>query len=309
MFKRKLAFAVIVFVLAVSLAYSSFNTSLYTFAAPKDAAFDTGDCVNEPETLSAVCCWDAIAPLPEPGESAFQRVCQRCSINLETGDFEECTEPVVQPIGLPTGDLPQLETVPPNRTLPGGGVGDVPTLEQVPPNRTLPGGGSGIPTLETSQVPDNETIGTVVPPSQPSPKVCVRGVCVSVPEPPVAPEPPPPNHVVKKAPLTGGGDLPTLEQVPPARTLPGDVSDLPTLQQQQGEPPLPVVCSEEAGLVKDPVTGQCVPIEQPPPSPPRGEDAEQPEEPEEQPDQDDQQSPENGDSSDGNNNGDDEGEN
>jgi hypothetical protein len=110
-----------------------------------------------------------------------------------------------------------LETVPPNRTLPGGGVGDIPTLEQVPPNGTLPGGGVGIPTL----------------------------------------------------------------------------------QQQEGEPPLPVVCSEEAGLQKDPETGQCVPIEPPPsPSPPRGEDAEQAtEEPGEQPDQDDEQSSEDGDSS------------
>lgn len=116
----------------------------------------------------------------------------------------------------------------------------------------------------------------------------------------------PPNRT-----LPGGGvnDLPTLEQVPP-RTLPGG-GDLPTLQPgpglnqgTEGEPPLPVVCSEEAGLVKDPETGQCVPIEQPPPSPPRVEDAQQPEEPEEQPDEDDdEQSSDGGDSSEGNNNG------
>jgi hypothetical protein len=55
---------------------------------------------------------------------------------------------------LPTGDLPQLETVPPNRTLPDSidlPTTDLPTLEQVPPpSRTLPGSGN-LPTLE--QVP------------------------------------------------------------------------------------------------------------------------------------------------------------
>jgi hypothetical protein len=101
-----------------------------------------------------------------------------------------------------------------------------------------------------------------------------------------------------------------LETVPPNKTLPGGGVGIPTLQQQEGEPPLPVVCSEEAGLQKDPETAQCVPIEPPPPSPPRGEDAEQAtEEPEEQPDQDDEQSSEDGDSSEGNNYGDSEGGN
>lgn len=91
------------------------------------------------------------------------------------------------------------------------------------------------------------------------------------------------------------GDLPTLEQVPPLKTLPGGgVGGIPTLQQQQGEPPLPVVCSEEAGLVKDPENGQCVPIVQPPPSPPRDEDAEQPEEPEEQSGEEESQSEDGG---------------
>jgi hypothetical protein len=85
---------------------------------------------------------------------------------------------------------------------------------------------------------------------------------------------------VPPTPLFGGGDLPTLEQVPPTRTLPGG-GDIPTLQPQ-GEPTLPVICSKEAGLEKDPETGQCVPIERPPPSPPWGEDAEPTEEPEEQ---------------------------
>lgn len=87
-----------------------------------------------------------------------------------------------------------------------------------------------------------------------------------------------------------GSDLPTAEIVPPIRTLPGDVGDLPTLEQvpgpglnqgTEGEPTLPVICSEEAGLEKDPETGQCVPIEAPV--------TEEPEEPEEEPEEEQQQ--------------------
>jgi hypothetical protein len=80
-------------------------------------------------------------------------------------------------------------------------------------------------------------------------------------------------------------DMPTLETVPPNRTLPG--GDIPTLetgpgfnQQPEGEPPLPVICSEEAGLELDEETGQCVPIE--PEAPEQPEEAEEPPE-EEQP--------------------------
>jgi hypothetical protein len=129
-------------------------------------------------------------------------------------------------------------------------------------------------------------------------------------------EPVPPNGTLPGSIDVPTGNLPTLEQVPPPRVSGGgiDISPWTTTHssEQQGEPPLPVVCSEEAGLVKDPETGQCVPIVQPPPSPPRVDDAEQPtEEPEEQPDRDDQQPSEDGsgDSSEGNNNGDSEGDN
>jgi hypothetical protein len=123
----------------------------------------------------------------------------------------------------------------------------------------------------------------------------------------------------------GGGDIPTLETVPreglgnilpgqgfvqqPAepKTLDGG-GNIPTLQPE-GEPTLPVICSEEAGLELDGETGQCIPIEP--------EAPEQPEEPEEQSsdnggegeqsDQQDQQPSEDGGSSEDTDNGNSEG--
>jgi hypothetical protein len=84
-----------------------------------------------------------------------------------------------------------------------------------------------------------------------------------------------------------GGDIKTLEQVPLEQVPPLPGGDLPTLQQvptlepgpglnqgTEGEPPLPVICSEEAGLEKDPETGQCVPIE--PEAPEQPEEVEEP---------------------------------
>jgi len=104
--------------------------------------------------------------------------------------------------------------------------------------------------------------------------------------------------------LPSGGDVPTLEQVPSPGLQPG--SDIPTLEQgpgfnqgTEGEPPLPVVCSEEAGLEKDPETGQCVPIE----SPVTEEPEEAPEEPdEEQSEPEEEQPSEESDSGDESNN-------
>jgi hypothetical protein len=108
---------------------------------------------------------------------------------------------------------------------------------------------------------------------------------------PVLEQVPPPG-------LQGGGvgDIPTLEQVPRG-TLPlGGGGDIPTLepgpglnQGTEGEPPLPVICSEEAGLEKDPETGQCVPIEDEPEAPDQPEEAA--EEPEEEQDEPEEEQP------------------
>jgi hypothetical protein len=222
MFKCELTFAVIAFILVVpTTVLLSVASSASDVSAVKKISVPGMKCTVNVAKKTETCCWEGYVNILSPNPTV-ETLCQTCRFNPATSMYNlDCGSPEIQYRGLPTGDLPQLETVPPNRTL-----SDLPT------------------------------------------------------------------------------DLPTLEQVPPPRTLPGGGGDIPTLQQQQGEPPLPVVCSKEAGLVKDPETGQCVPIVQPPPSPPRVEDAEQPtEEPEEQPDQDDEQSSEGDDSSEGNNNG------
>ena len=168
---------------------------------------------------------------------------------------------------LPEGDLPQLETVPPNRTLLGGvNASDFPTLEQIPLNRTLPGNGD-IPTLQPLGEPPLPVVCSEEAGLEKDPET---GQCVPI-------EP-------------GGGGIPTLEQVPPNTTLPGG-GDIPTLetgpgftQGTEGEPPLPVVCSVEAGLEKDPETGQCVPIEPVAPEPSEELQEQPSDEGEEQPD-------------------------
>ena len=151
------------------------------------------------------CCWDDL----DLDTITFTKYCSTCEDGGTRGKIN-CSEPVKSGRFI-QGDLPQLETVPPNRTLPGD-VGDLPTLEQVPPPRTLPG---------------------------------------------------------------IGGDIPTLEPGPEGLGL---------NQGTEGEPPLPVVCSEEAGLELDEETGQCVPIESPV--------TEQPEELEEEPEEEQQQTEE-----------------
>jgi hypothetical protein len=66
----------------------------------------------------------------------FQELyCQTCRVD-SGGHYQDCDPKELQygpPI--PTGDLPQLETVPPNGTLPGSIdlPAGIPTLEQVPP--------------------------------------------------------------------------------------------------------------------------------------------------------------------------------
>ena len=209
MLKRELMFVIVSF-LAIMLIYSSYSAASTVFAKPPAPGYLSSDNCNWIHIIEAggklTCCWK------EPGQT--ETSCQTCSCpssgectqtNLECGD--------VKVSAILTGDLPQAETIPPIKTLPGLPAGDLPVLEQVPP--------------------------------------------------------------------------PILEPVVPQETIeePG-----PGLNQgTEGEPTLPVVCSEEAGLVKDPVTGQCVPIEeqQPPVT-----DDEQPEEPEGEPEEEQQQTEE-----------------
>ena len=194
MFGRELTFAVIAFILVIPatvfLSFSLFVSDV--FSAPRDPRFDSSsDCkggVTDAGNPTLTCCWREQVP----GSITGEVYCQNCILD-ENGNAQDCLDPELQMRGLPEGDLPQLETVPPIRTLPGD-VGDLPTLEQVP--------GPGLN------------------------------------------------------------------------------------QGTEGEPTLPVVCSEEAGLEKDPETGQCVPIEAP------VTDEQQPEEPEEEPEEEEQPEPE-----------------
>jgi hypothetical protein len=107
--------------IVVAIIYSSSDTP-NVFAAPKAPGFDTGVCTNNPETLSATCCWVDI----DKGT-----LCQTCSIDLETGDFVNCSEPEIQ---MGQRQLPSDPTVPPQ-----GGI----EQPQTPPR--LPGGGANVP--------------------------------------------------------------------------------------------------------------------------------------------------------------------
>jgi hypothetical protein len=177
-YRKPVMIAVVAF-LAIMLIYSSCSAASTVFAKAPAPGYLSSDNCNWIHIIDAggklTCCWK------EPGQTVTS--CQTCSCptsgectqtNLECGD--------VKVSEFLTGDLPQLETVPPNRTLPFGG--DLPTLG------------------------------------------------------------------------------PTLEPGPGFN------------QGTEGEPPLPVICSEEAGLEKDPETGQCVPIE--PEAPEQPEEAEGP---------------------------------
>jgi hypothetical protein len=208
MFAREQTFAVIAFILvvpaAVFLSISLFVLDVFALAPAK--GFLTSDDCQRDNTVTGwveTCCWNEYNP--ETGKDDKKK-CQMCEDPTGSGDTTKYKCDSVRGISLPAGDLPQAETVPPIRTLPGLPAGDLPVLEQVPP--------------------------------------------------------------------------PILEPVVPQETIeePG-----PGLNQgTEGEPPLPVICSEEAGLEKDPETGQCVPIEQSPVT-------EEPEVPEEEPEEEQQQ--------------------
>jgi hypothetical protein len=61
------------------------------FAAPPDQCFGSrcsglSDCDNNPEKLTATCCWTDprdIPPYPK---------CQTCHVNTDTGEYEDCTD-------------------------------------------------------------------------------------------------------------------------------------------------------------------------------------------------------------------------
>jgi hypothetical protein len=246
MFMGELTFAVIAFTLVVPATVFLSTTDVLAVAA--DSRFESAaDCkggVSWASTVTLTCCWRE----PVPGKIVGEVYCQTCLVN-EDGTTGDCDPKELQMRQLPEGDLPQLETVPPNRTLLSGvNVSDLPTLQ--------PQGEPPLPVVcseEAGLEKDPET-----------------GQCV-----PIGP---------------GGGGIPTLEQVPPNTTFPGG-GDIPILetgpgftQGTEGEPPLPVVCSEEAGLEKDPETGQCVPIEPVAPEPSEELQEQPSDEGEEQPD-------------------------
>lgn len=247
--RHKLIMFTVISLLAVSLIYS-LSSTFYVYAVPADSRFDSAaDCKGEviDGEPAVTCCWREKIP----GSVLGEVYCQSCFYG--SGGDRDCDPKELQMRPLPEGDLPQLETVPPIRTLPGD-VGDLPTLEQVP--------GPGL-----SQGTEGEP---------PLPVVCSAGLELD-------------EETGQCVPIEPGG-LPQLEQVPPNGILPGG-GDIPTLepgpgftQGTEGEPPLPVVCSEEAGLEKDPENGQCVPIEEP--------ITEQPEEAPEEESEEDQSEPE-----------------
>lgn len=140
MISSKSLIIVVISVLVVALIYSTPYTFI-VFAAPKGSGFDNGVCTNSPETLSATCCWLDV----DKGET----VCQTCSINLETGDFEDCDPEEIQykttPPTTGEGVLPQdgvLEQPPtpppsgPAAPLQDGGVLQQPPSEGVAPPLT-----------------------------------------------------------------------------------------------------------------------------------------------------------------------------
>jgi hypothetical protein len=62
----------------------------YISAAPKNPNFNTSDlCKNSPSILTATCCW--YEDNPTGGKN---KVCQTCNIDLETGDYVDCYDPI-----------------------------------------------------------------------------------------------------------------------------------------------------------------------------------------------------------------------
>ena len=83
--------AVVAAFLAVVLVYSSSSSPIIVFAAPPDQCFGSAcsglsTCDNNPEKLTATCCWRDPRDIPQYTK------CQTCHVNTETGEFENCTD-------------------------------------------------------------------------------------------------------------------------------------------------------------------------------------------------------------------------
>jgi hypothetical protein len=126
------------------LIYSSRSS---VFAAPKESPRDVCLCLvsctcnNDPENLAAVCCGHT-----EFGDS----VCEKCDVNTDTGDFENCVvfhkkPPTTGGVNVPTNSgvlqqPPPKHSVKDNAKVPtnDGGVNN-PRNTQPPTNNPPPG--------------------------------------------------------------------------------------------------------------------------------------------------------------------------
>lgn len=143
---------VVISILVVALIYSS-SAAPNVYAVPPDPKFNTGECVNSPETLTVICCWNT------PGEGYFEATCQVCHIDTETGNYDNCDPPEVQGPPQIGQKAPQVTPPLPLSTPPPAGKDIAAPLGEGDPTPTTPTLPTPPPTTGENVFPEEITPG------------------------------------------------------------------------------------------------------------------------------------------------------